>query len=47
MQFRFRFRFQQGTHDSLMKQKSYYYDLVQKQEKMSKEERLNSSRAQA
>ncbi|XP_031638449.1 mitochondrial potassium channel ATP-binding subunit [Contarinia nasturtii] len=37
---------EQGTHDSLMNQKGYYYDLVRKQEKMSKEEILNNSRAQ-
>ncbi|XP_055301998.1 mitochondrial potassium channel ATP-binding subunit [Sitodiplosis mosellana] len=29
---------EQGTHDSLMKLKGYYYDLIRKQEKMSKEE---------
>lgn len=36
------FHFQQGTHDTLMKQKGYYYDLVRKQEKMSKEETLRA-----
>lgn len=29
---------EQGTHDSLMKQKGYYYDLVRKQEKMTNQD---------
>lgn len=35
--------FQQGTHDSLMKLKGYYFDLVRKQEKLSKEEAATAS----
>lgn len=39
------FQLQQGTHDSLMKQKGYYYDLVRKQEKKSnQEEAINTTR---
>lgn len=39
--------FQQGTHDSLMKMKGFYYDLVRKQEKLSKEEVVAAAAATA
>lgn len=36
---------QQGTHDSLIKRKGYYYNLVQQQEKAAKEEATTNVRA--
>lgn len=37
---------QQGSHDSLLKKKGYYYNLVRQQEKETKEDVMTGSRAQ-